>query len=64
LREILAAALPDDGRRVTPEEPWRAAKRTFLFPIRAVNVVFRGKFLAAVRRELMAVLLQISSFHV
>jgi hypothetical protein len=44
---------------VTPEGQWQAAKRSFLFPIRAVSVVFRGKFLAAVRRELAAGRLQL-----
>jgi hypothetical protein len=44
---------------VTPAGQWREAKRSFLFPIRAVSVVFRGKFLAAVRRELAAGRLQL-----
>jgi hypothetical protein len=44
---------------VTPEGQWREAQRSFLFPIRAVSVVFRGKFLAAVRRELAAGRLQL-----
>jgi len=39
---------------VTAEGQWQEAKRSFLFPIRAVSVVFRGKFLAALRRELEA----------
>jgi hypothetical protein len=44
---------------VTPEGQWREAKRRFLFPIRAVSVVFRGKFLAAMRRDLEAGRLQL-----
>jgi hypothetical protein len=44
---------------VTPEGQWQAAQRSFLFPIRAVSVVLRGKFLAAVRRELTAGRLQL-----
>jgi len=44
---------------VTSTGQWREAKRSFLFPIRAVSVVFRGKFLAAVRRELEAGRLQL-----
>jgi hypothetical protein len=44
---------------VTSEGQWQEAKRSFLFPIRAVSVVFRGKFLAAVRRELVAGRLQL-----
>jgi hypothetical protein len=44
---------------VTPERQGREAKRRFLFPIRAVSVGFRGKFLAAVRRDLEADRLQL-----
>jgi Putative transposase/Transposase zinc-binding domain len=44
---------------VTPAGQWRAAQRSFLFPIRAVSVVFRGKFLAAIRRDLEAKRLQL-----
>jgi Putative transposase len=44
---------------VTSEGQWQEAKRSFLFPIRAVSVVFRGKFLAAVRREQAAGRLQL-----
>jgi hypothetical protein len=43
---------------VTPEGQWREAKRSFLFPSRAVSVVFRGKVLAAVRRAVAAGRLQ------
>jgi Putative transposase/Transposase zinc-binding domain len=39
---------------VTAEGQGQEAKRGVLFPIRAVSVVFRGKFLAALRRELEA----------
>jgi hypothetical protein len=44
---------------VTADGQWQEAKRSFLFPIRAVSVVFRGKFLAAVRREVAAGRLQL-----
>jgi hypothetical protein len=44
---------------VTSEGQGQEARRRFLFPIRAVSVVFRGKFLAAVRRELEADRLQL-----
>jgi hypothetical protein len=44
---------------VTPAGQWQAAQRRFLFPIRAVSVVCRGKFLAAVRRAVAAGRLQL-----
>jgi hypothetical protein len=44
---------------VTTDRQWREAQRSFLFPMRAVSVVFRGKFLAAVRREVAAGRLQL-----
>lgn len=44
---------------VTSTGQWQEAKRSFLFPIRAVSVVFRGKFLAAIRRDLAAARLQL-----
>jgi hypothetical protein len=44
---------------VTADGQWREAKRRFLFPIRAVSVVFRGKFLAAIHRDLEAKRLQL-----
>ncbi len=44
---------------VTAAGQWREAQRNFLFPIRAVSVVFRGKLLALIRRDLAAGRLQL-----
>ncbi|MBL8395964.1 MAG: IS91 family transposase [Candidatus Accumulibacter sp.] len=35
------------GGALTPEGEWRSPKRGFLFPVRALSPVFRGKFIAA-----------------
>jgi hypothetical protein len=35
------------GGALTPEGRWHAARRGFLFPVKALSQVFRGKFLAA-----------------
>jgi hypothetical protein len=35
------------GGALTPAGEWRAAKRGFLFPVKALSQVFRGKYLAA-----------------
>ncbi|MGH8602608.1 MAG: transposase, partial [Gammaproteobacteria bacterium] len=41
---ITGGALSSDGKR------WMAAKRGFLFPVRALSKVFRGKYLDALRQ--------------
>jgi hypothetical protein len=41
---VTGGALSADGRR------WIAAKRRFLFPVRALSTVFRAKYLAALRK--------------
>lgn len=40
---VTGGALGEDGQ-------WRAAKRGFLFPVKALSQVFRGKYLAALQR--------------
>jgi hypothetical protein len=35
------------GGALTPEGEWKSPKRGFLFPVRALSPVFRGKFIAA-----------------
>jgi hypothetical protein len=35
------------GGALTPEGEWKSPKRGFLFPVRALSRVFRGKFIAA-----------------
>lgn len=39
------------GGALTPDGQWRQAKRGFLFPVRALSVVFRGKFVDALQRS-------------
>ena len=45
-------ALRRDGRRARPPmvSTWVSARRGFLFPVRALSQVFRGKFLAGLRQ--------------
>lgn len=37
------------GGALSPAGEWRAAKRGFLFPVKALSAVFRGKYLSALR---------------
>ena len=39
---------------MTPEGRWIPAKRGFLFPVRALSIVFRGKYLEALRQAFEA----------
>jgi hypothetical protein len=40
--------------RASPDERWIPAKRGFLFPVRGLSVVFRGKYLEALRQSFEA----------
>jgi hypothetical protein len=40
--------------RASPDERWIPAKRGFLFPVRGLSVVFRGKYLEALRQAFEA----------
>jgi antitoxin ParD1/3/4 len=40
--------------RASPDERWIPAKRGFLFPVRGLAVVFRGKYLEALRQAFEA----------
>jgi hypothetical protein len=46
------------GGALSPDGDWVAAKRGFLFPIEALSSVFRGKFVAALKRARQAGKLQ------
>jgi hypothetical protein len=50
---IAAGALAPDGH-------WIAARRGFLFPVRALSKVFRGKFLSGLKRQLHASTLRLA----
>ena len=42
------------GGALGPDRQWIPAKRGFLFPVRALSVVFRGKYLAALQQAFEA----------